>query len=257
MKRGYTFNMRYIIALAILIFIVGCSNKHYTKPGHTSKAIHKATMRKYTINGKTYYPTYVKVGDSMSGVASWYGADFHGGRTSNGEKYNMYANTAAHKTWPMDTMVRVKNLENGKSVIVRINDRGPFVRGRVIDCSYSACKALGFDKKGTAKVKLTVVGFAGKIYKPKSSNSNQKPPSIKLSNFGVQVGAFRFKEGAKSYKEHYSNLVKPPRYVMIRKPKDGDRDSLYRVWVMGFGSKDEAQDFIDENSIDGGFIIRP
>ena len=109
---------------------------------NSSRSMHEATMRPYTINGKTYYPTVVKVGDRDSGIASWYGPDFHGKRTSNGEIYDMHAMTAAHKTLPMNTMVRVTNIKNGKNIIVRINDRGPFVAGRVIDLSKTGAVKL-------------------------------------------------------------------------------------------------------------------
>jgi len=238
----------------------GCSWKrvHYTKPGHTSAARQRATMRSYTVRGKTYHPTYVKVGDTMKGISSWYGPHFHGKMTSNGEQYNMYSKTAAHKTWPMETMVRVDNLDNGKSTVVRINDRGPFVKGRVIDCSYAAGKELGLDRTGTARVKLTVLGFAGKIYKPtaKEKAEGKAPPQIRLTDFGVQVGAFRRKVGAEIYRRHYASLVQPPKHVMIREFNVGGAP-LYRVWVMGFGSADEAKDFIDRNDIEGGFLIRP
>ena len=126
-----------IIALfSLSTFFSGCSSskkptvqkttvqKPY-KTKYTSKARHKSTMRCYTVRGKRYSPTFVKVGQVMKGVSSWYGPNFHGKHTSNGEVYNMHARTAAHKTWPMDTMVKVTNLQNGKTTTVRINDRGP------------------------------------------------------------------------------------------------------------------------------------
>jgi len=129
----------------------------------TSKARLNSTMKPYWVRFHRYSPVPVSLGSTMYGVSSWYGPNFHGKSTSSGEQYNMHAFTAAHKTWPMDTMVRVDNLNNGKSVIVRINDRGPFVSGRVIDCSYAAGKAIGLDASGVANVRLSVVGFAGKV----------------------------------------------------------------------------------------------
>jgi len=129
----------------------------------TSKARLNSTMKPYWVGFHRYSPEVVSLGSTMYGVSSWYGPNFHGKQTSSGEQYNMHAFTAAHKTWPMDTMVRVDNLKNGKSVVVRINDRGPFVSGRVIDCSYAAGKAIGLDASGVANVKLTVIGFAGKV----------------------------------------------------------------------------------------------
>ena len=97
----------------------------------------------------------------LEGVASWYGPGFHGKRTANGEIYNMYSMTAAHKTLPFDTIVRVNNLDNGRSIVVRINDRGPFVNGRIIDLSRSAAEKLGMVGPGTANVKLEVLSEGG------------------------------------------------------------------------------------------------
>lgn len=91
------------------------------------------------------------------GVASWYGPGFHGNRTANGEIYDMFALTAAHKTLPFGTIVKVIDLDTGKSVVVRINDRGPFIKGRIIDLSYAAAQKLEMVKKGLAKVGLKIV----------------------------------------------------------------------------------------------------
>lgn len=242
------------------IFLGGCSQKRgvqkHTK--YTSKARHRATMRAYTVRGKRYTPTYVEVGQTMRGISSWYGPNFHGKQTSNGETYNMYARTAAHKTWPMDTMVKVTNLENGRKTVVRINDRGPFVRGRIIDCSYQAGKELGLDKTGIARVKLEVVGFAGKalsnaaIAQQRRSNTQAR---VQLSNFGVQVGAFRRYEGAKIYQRRYAHY--DPRYkAIIQRFSDVDGLPLYRVWLMGFGSEQEARDFKESHAMPGAFIVR-
>ncbi len=108
----------------------------------------------YTVLGKTYHVMPSSEGFVERGHASWYGVKFHGHDTSNGEVYDMYGMTAAHKTLPIPTFVRVKNLENGKEVIVRVNDRGPFHGGRIIDLTYAAAKKLGFQSKGTAPVQI-------------------------------------------------------------------------------------------------------
>lgn len=229
-----------------IFLLTGC----FQKQTYTSKAGQKATMRSYKVLGKRYYPTYVSVGEKMKGVASWYGPNFHGKKTSNGEQYDMHANTAAHKTWPMDTMVKVKNLQNGTSTIVRINDRGPFVSGRVIDCSYTAGKKLGLDRSGIAKVEIEVVGFAGKV-----ASSQTKIQKIRLSNFGVQVGAFKRKTGAYIFQEKYSKLSSRHQ-VVVKAFDDYDGEPIYRVWVMGFGSENEARDFIDDHDINGAFLVR-
>jgi rare lipoprotein A len=165
----------------------------------------------------------------------------------------MYSKTVAHKTWPMDTMVKITNLDNGKSTVARVNDRGPFVSGRIVDCSYSVGKEIGIDKKGICRVKLEVVGFAGKVYKPAAG---KEAPKVKLTDFGVQVGAFIREEGAKATKAKYIALAGSGKRVVIKVGKDKDGRILNRVHVMGFGSKEEALDFIGDNSISGGFIIR-
>jgi len=115
--------------------------------------IHK-TGSPYNVGGRWYKPMPYENGYDETGVASWYGRDFDGKRTANGEIYDMHALSAAHKTLPLPTLVRVTNLENGRSVIVRVNDRGPFVKDRLIDLSYAAAKALGYDRKGTAHVRV-------------------------------------------------------------------------------------------------------
>lgn len=240
----------------------GCSQKRelVTKTSatkYTSAARHKATMRSYRVLGKRYYPSYVEVGQVMKGISSWYGPNFHGKYTSNGEIYDMHARTAAHKTWPMDTMVRVSNLQNGKSTIVRINDRGPFVKGRIIDCSYKAGKEIGLDRLGIAKVSVEVLGFAGKVESSARITKNEsipKPRRIVLSNFGIQVGAFSRKAGAKTIKANY--MGRYSRYNPIIKHFNMDGKILYRVWLMGFGSEQEAHDFIASQHLTGAFIVR-
>ena len=150
-----------------------------------SEAIQRATMRPYTVRGKTYRPHPVKVGDTFDGIASWYGPDFHAKATSNGETYNMHAHTAAHKTFPMNTIVKVYNKDNGKTTVVRINDRGPFVEGRIIDLSNVAAHDIAMVGKGIANVRVEVIGFGGDLVHntpPKDSKpqatpkqTNQKP----------------------------------------------------------------------------------
>lgn len=108
----------------------------------------------YTVLGKTYYPMNDARTYNVVGTASWYGTKFHGQATANGEQYDLYGMTAAHKTLPLPSYVRVTNLDNGKSVIVRVNDRGPFYSDRVIDLSFAAAKKLGYAETGTAHVKV-------------------------------------------------------------------------------------------------------
>jgi rare lipoprotein A len=116
----------------------------------------------------------LRKGEPQYGVASWYGADFHGRATSSGEVYDMYQLTCAHQTLPLGTMVMVTNLENGKSLELKVNDRGPFVKERIIDVSYAAARMLGMWEKGTASVKVEVIGFAPEL----------------VQRFTLQVGSF-------------------------------------------------------------------
>jgi rare lipoprotein A len=111
----------------------------------------------YVVFGKRYFVMQSGRGFVQRGTASWYGPDFHGKRTSSGETYNMHAMTAAHKTLPLPTMVRVKNLFNGKTVVVKVNDRGPFVNDRIIDLSQAAAKQLGIIGPGTAEVEISAL----------------------------------------------------------------------------------------------------
>jgi len=253
-----------ILVFLLLFVLQGCFEEHESigNPSateHTSVARHRATMRSYFVHGKKYYPSYVEVGQVMEGISSWYGPNFHGKRTSNGEVYDMHGHTAAHKTWPMDTMVRVTNLQNDKSTIVRINDRGPFVRGRVIDCSYEAGKEIGLDKLGIAKVSVEVLGFAGQIEsKEKIAESirTHTQTRVALSNFGIQVGAFEYAKGAYETKSYYKKRYTSYR-PMIKAFYPSDEVPLHRVWLMGFGSEKEAMDFMaQEQLVDGAFIVR-
>jgi len=119
-------------------------------------------------SGPSKKPGRVKLQKSSSktlyGTSSYYGQDFHGKLTANGEVYDMYGLTAAHKKLPLNTIVRVTNLANNKSLILRINDRGPYVAGRILDCSYGAAKKLGFLLQGTAKVKIEIIELGDGVY---------------------------------------------------------------------------------------------
>ncbi|MBU2713286.1 septal ring lytic transglycosylase RlpA family protein [Zooshikella harenae] len=137
--------------------------------------IHKGPVKNspYTVLGKRYYPLKTAVGYQAQGVASWYGTKFHGKATAIGETYNMYSMTAAHKTLPIPSYVRVTNLKNGRSAVVRVNDRGPFAKGREIDLSYAAALKLGFQKQGTTRVR--VEGIDPRTYKAGNAPTSNKP----------------------------------------------------------------------------------
>ncbi len=126
----------------------------------------------YQVRGSWYYPAE-DFEYSESGIASWYGQDFQGRRTANGERYDMNQLTAAHRTLPMPSAVRVTNLDNGRSVVLRINDRGPFARGRIIDVSRRAAGLLGFRNQGTAKVRVDILPDESRNLKLAALNSPQ------------------------------------------------------------------------------------
>lgn len=156
----------------------------------------KPWEKPYEINGERYEPMRrgQDVGFVEEGVASWYGQDFHGKKTSNGEIYDMYARTAAHKTLPLGVTVRVKNLANGRETLARVNDRGPFVKGRIIDLSYTLAKELGVDGPGTAPVRIEALGYQETA--PGGRVTYRQPKSYTIGSYAVQIGAFAVRDNA-------------------------------------------------------------
>jgi len=162
----------YLLTLVVII-VSGCSSRYHTHQDSAPMRIpteyemrdakvkvepkSASASRPYIVRGKKYQPMSDEKGYKAEGVASWYGQKFHGYYTSNGEIFNMYDMTAAHKTLPLPSFVKVTNLENGKSAIVRVNDRGPFHDDRIIDLSYAAAYKLGYHNKGTAKVQIEAI----------------------------------------------------------------------------------------------------
>ena len=142
-----------IICLSSVILVVNCSSspRYTTGDRNRSKPVKKVNSA-------------AKSKKILKGISSYYGEDFHGKLTANGEVFDMYGLTAAHKTLPLNTIVRVTNLENKKSLILRINDRGPYVKGRMLDCSYGAALKLGFIGNGTTKVKVEVIELGDDKY---------------------------------------------------------------------------------------------
>lgn len=176
----------------------------------------------YDVLGRRYYVLGSASGYLERGVASWYGPTFHGERTSSGEQYDMYAMTAAHTTLPLPTYARVTNLKNGRSVVVRINDRGPFVANRLIDLSYTAAAKLDMLREGTTlvEVRALVPGEPDTL----TRTSETPPPTLY-----VQVGAFSDERNASRAVErlHAAGLAT----AFVRTPADGSKDRLFRVRV--------------------------
>ena len=180
-----------LLVLASLVYLIaGCTTS--APPPPKPPAGHP---KPYKVFGKWYQPLPDSKGFRQRGIASWYGKDFHGKKTSNGEIYNMYAMTAAHKTLPLGTFVEVRNLENNHRVKVRINDRGPFVRGRIIDLSYSAASEIGVVGPGTARVE--VIALATPAATGGAMPPSYKPVDLYTGNFTFQIGAFVNLENAR------------------------------------------------------------
>ena len=160
----------------------------------------------YVVFGKRYYVLDSSKNYIEKGIASWYGTKFHGRRTSSGETYDMYAMTAAHKTLPLPTYVQVKNLNNGKYIIVKVNDRGPFHENRIIDLSYTAAIKLDIIKKGTGLVEVRAID---PIRSTKNSLVNEKKNKTSTNrdiSFYIQVGTFGELENAEILKQKLSSL---------------------------------------------------
>lgn len=180
----------------------------------------------------------------LQGVASWYGPSFHGNATANGESYDMWALTAAHRTLPFGTNVLVKSVDTGKSVTVRINDRGPFIRGRVIDLSYGAARELAMIGKGTEEVILTVLDS------PISRYSGNVPDE-RNRDFWVQAGSFATLRPAIILREQLAN-----HYPNVRlKTVDLPSGQWHRVQVGTFHSRENAQTVVKE--LENQFDLNP
>ena len=214
--------------IALLFFVSGCATRE-PAPQQTA-----GYPKPYKVFGKWYQPLPDSKGFRQHGIASWYGKDFHGKKTSNGEIYDMYAMTAAHKTLPLGTYVRVHNLENNRDLEVRINDRGPFVRGRIIDLSYTAAKELGLVGPGTAKVEIVALGT------PAATDGGTVRTFVQgdyySGNFTFQVGAFANRENAERLKRKLDEQYKNAHITLYDR---GDK-IFYRVRVGAFNTLEDA-----------------
>lgn len=221
------------------ILLVGCASKPAPAPQRPSlpsareeprPAVSRPqppplppTARPYTVLGQTYHPLTSADGFSEEGVASWYGPQFHAKRTASGEVYNMYDLTAAHRILPMQTKIRVTNLENGKSVVLRVNDRGPFVGNRIVDLSYKAAQELDVVRPGTARVRVEALG---------------RWPGGIPGRFFVQVGSFSQRENA----DRLMREMRDRGYAGSRTIQaEIDGQTFWRVQVGEFGNLDKAE----------------
>lgn len=190
------------------------------------------------MHGKRYYPLSSSAGFVQRGLASWYGRKFHGRLTANGERYNMYGRTGAHKTLPFNTYVQVINLRNGRKTVVRINDRGPFVRGRIIDLTFTAANKLGMAEDGVVPVKIEALGYARKKRKAgKWVREYVKPASYQVGDFTIQVGAFAERENAMRLQDSLSRRYLNTTVHIF----DQGSQRFYRVRVGKYSRLDQAE----------------
>ncbi|MGB0449871.1 MAG: septal ring lytic transglycosylase RlpA family protein [Porticoccaceae bacterium] len=191
------------------------------KPEPITKAGNKSP---YEVFGKTYWVMPSNKGYKESGVASWYGTKFHGRLTSNGEIYNMYGMTAAHKSLPIPSYARVTNTENGRSIIVRINDRGPFHDDRLIDLSFVGAMKLGYADKGTAKVLIEAIDTDPKPAPQPAPEPQIAKAATADSGQYLQVGAFTDLATAQQLKNKVRSLTSQP--IILR-----TQDKLHKLWI--------------------------
>ena len=247
-----------------------------------AEPINRGTSRPYVVMGKSYTPMTALAPYKARGIASWYGRRYHGKLTSSGEPYDMYAMTAAHTTLPLPSYARVTNLKNGRSVVVRVNDRGPFVEGRIIDLSYTAAHKLGVLAGGNAMVEVETIipGGSGTIAAPAPRTpappaSTPEPPAIvamrdpepviapppaetppapavkpqipvaaESSGYYLQLGAFGSKENA----ENFLTRMKAQMGGLADNLHIHSSGGLFRVHAGPYGNQPEARQAADQIS---------
>jgi len=201
----------------------------------------------YEALGRRYVPMKSAAGYRERGTASWYGRMFHGKRTSSGETYDMYAMTAAHPTLPLPSYVEVTNLDSGKSVVVRVNDRGPFLRGRIIDLSYAAAYKLDIIDNGTGRVEVKAIKAAAPRAAPATSaraGSHDPPPvpAADSERFYVQFGAFTRSDNARGLVQKLQE--KGIGFAHIKQSDDG----YFRVRSGPFSAATTAQRILSQGA---------
>jgi rare lipoprotein A len=247
-----------LLAGMLLAGVYGCTRTIVPSSGRPqpssarppSAAIAPSSPKPYKALGQWYQPLPDARGFKQTGVASWYGEDFHGKKTSSGEIYDMHAESAAHKTLPLGTIVRVRNLDNNREMEIRINDRGPFVTGRVIDLSYACASKLGVLGPGTAPVELVAVGTTALA----AGSGAGSADFYYQGNFTIQVGAFSDRNNAEKLK---AKLDKSYQNAHIQ-PYDSGRGILYRVRVTKCSGLEQAIQYektLASGGYDGAFAV--
>jgi len=220
----------------VLMFLLSSCGGHTTRVIETPETRELEGWQKpYEVDGQRYQPLRDHQGFRQRGVASWYGRKFHGRKTSNGEVYDMYGLSAAHKTLPMGVYVKVTNLGNGRHIVVRVNDRGPFVAGRIIDLSYGAAKQLGIVESGTAQVEVQALGYQST---DKSRDVPFRPPkNYDSGSFAVQIAAFSTSSNAYRLVGKVGNQY--GKAIVSEGMSSGRR--MFRVRVGHFKSLEQAE----------------
>jgi len=199
----------------------------------------------YIVFGKEYVPEKDFSAHRKQGTASWYGRKFHGQRTWSGEIYDMYAMTAAHPTLPIPSYARVTNLQSGKSVVVRINDRGPFSSGRMMDLSFAAAYKLGFAETGIAAVEVESIVFAAVAAPQRAAAAGEAgdiPVSKETAGIYLQLGAFSSRANAQSFRDSIGKQLS----WLKRTIRIQERGKLFRLHLGPYANRDEAKRIADK-----------
>jgi rare lipoprotein A len=223
-----------------------------------AEPLHRAANRPYTVFGREYVPATSLRPYRERGIASWYGRKFHGEKTSTGEIYDMYGMTAAHPTLPLPSYARVTNVATGASVVVRVNDRGPFLHDRVIDLSFAAASKLGIAQKGSGEVDVEAIipiqsealaaatplpGVAAARAAPAPAGASPTEPRASVpvgaadGGFVVQLGAFASSANAENFIAHLANQIAPVGVEAKIRQVGG----LFRVFVGPYPTRDDAR----------------
>jgi rare lipoprotein A len=229
------------LPVVLIFFFIGCAapeKKPTARPGLPAP---------YKIGRTWYQPIKHAHGFRERGIASWYGKDFHGRKTANGETYNMHGISAAHKTLPLGTYVRVRNLRNDQTIVVRINDRGPFIRGRIIDLSYGAARKIGLVGPGTAPVEIVALGTPKTTPATRTGEPAYVPGNYNVGDFTLQVGAFKEQANALALKSTLAKAYDNVHIVLY----ESNQGTFYRVRVAKFSTLDEARRYAKKLASDG------
>ncbi len=244
--------LRLLLLVAIIVTLPGLQIGSCIRASAYTQSALPPTQIPYMVDNITYFPIPDAVGFWQTGIASWYGSEFHGRSTSNGEQYDMYHYTAAHKILPMNTMVLVTDLDNGRQIVVRINDRGPFIRGRIIDLSYEAAKRLRMIGQGTARVRI--VALAKKSQFAAFNHGVSRLPDLHHGTYFVQIGSFNRLPYAHRLQQRF---IDAGHNAVIRKYHDA-KQIFYRVQVYvgkELGRARKAASILLDLGYRGAFIV--